>query len=268
MLAEREKVRKVISALLAAASISFAAYAGQDGETHQCGAGEISITSGEKGRIVYEDYTIRITITGGWESATESGGLITFNYPLKDRLNITWSTDDAWGMDEVDVDYSVSGGYAKFQLKCRSNEEETHDVELNFASSGELDLDLDCDADWDKSITDEDDPIEESIGGTVGYQKLDGIRIKVDFGEVVSTNCTVGLLVKGGIELCSTNSSGEVTTVVAAPESGKERRRTLKLEDALKINCVRGVAVSKDFLDCEVKATAKMPGGGTVIRGA
>ncbi len=214
------------------------------------------------GQIVYSDGLVSITMEGVWVKARQEGGVITFANPEVEDLAIACECmDPGWEMIGEMKDSRVSGGYVECEVRCIYNEEETHKVRLDFESEKYgVAVDLDCDADWNGKIEEGDEPIEDGIGGTVGFQKYDPLELHVDIGESVSSNCTVSFKIKGGIALCQKDGDF-VKVIVPAPESGHQPHQELTLEEALKINCVKGVSVSSKFGDCEIEAIVKTPGG-------
>lgn len=215
----------------------------------------------QKGKIVYKDPYVSIVITGGWEEAKESANTIYFKGPTSDSVYVNCTcVANGWEIAYEDVDNRVDGGYVNVMARCKFNSEESHEVRLNFYVGGTGSLDLDCDADWDGGISESDEPIEESIGGLVGLDKLAPLELKLEFDDGVDqTNCSVMIVVEGGIELCSTN--GEGCVVVGAPQVGAAEVKELTIEEVSKINAVKGVAGSEHFADCRIEATLKMPNG-------
>ena len=238
--------------MFAALMASFAAL-GEEGGSVQ---GRISI---QDGRIVYANDVVEITITGKWESANREGHVITFQYPESDTIKVECEcVDDQWCV-QFDVNNKVKGGHVDYTAVNRAVEEETLSDFIVFKLSGGLSVDVDCDADWDGGISDEDEKFEDNVGGVVGLGKFDEIQIKVDLASV-PTNGTFIVGVEGGLELCITNGA-EVTVVVGMSEEGGAVTKELTLEEALKINSVRGVAGSKSFRDCSVSAAYILPSG-------
>ena len=231
--------------LLLAIGMSLASFA------EQYDAGDITIRNGSMGQIVYSDGLVRITIEGVWKEAKQENGGITFINPEVEELKISCEClERSWEISYEIKDPRVSGGYVECKVNCICNEEETHKVRIDFRSKeSKISIDLDCDANWNGEIEEEDDPIEDVIGGTVGFQKYDPLELRVDLGESVSSNCTVSFKIKGGIALCQKDGDF-VKVIVPAPESGHQPHQELTLEEALKINCVKGVSVSSKFCDC------------------
>ena len=232
-------------------------------EVQHCDGGKVSITQGAKGRIVYEDCFVQIRISGGWKSARVEGHVVTFENPAVDRLEVSCRClREGWTISRQLIDDRVNGGRVDLTVKCEYLAEADLSVCLEFKSEWTASIDLDCDANWDGSIKEEDDPIEAAIGGTVGYEKFDALELKLDVDDAAATNGTVLVTVKGGVAVCCV--TGGVEEVIVAPKgnsmSGSKR---LSIEDARKINCVKGVSPSEKFCDCEVRAVLTLPGGYT-----
>ena len=220
---------------------------------------QAGVTVGD-GKIVYSDVYIRIEITGGWESATENNGTITFHYPASTRVKVRCrSVPEGWVVDYTDVDERVKGGYVKCTVKCKYNEEESHTVKLYFQSEGEVDIDLDCDADWDGDIDEEDDPIEDTIGGLVGLDKTAPLKLSLVHEESYPKGGELTFSVRGGIVLCKDQEGAIV--IAENPNPGHTTRVTVDADDIQGTYYVKGVVASTHFNDCKVIASYTLPGG-------